>query len=118
MTTRPYIRPRKLDKRVRIELKTTTRGTSGGKRETWALVATVWAGISHRAGREQRATGVGGGEVSVGDSEIEMRYRAGVAAETHRIVHGSTVYDITHVDNVNEENDYLKLTCKSGVSNG
>jgi head-tail adaptor len=118
MTTRPYIRPRKMDKRVRIELKTVTKGASGGKRETWSLVAVVWAGISNKAGREQRSTSAGGGEVGVGDSEIEIRYRAGVTATTHRIVHGATIYDILHVDDVLEQHDRMLLSCRTGVSNG
>ena len=118
MTSRPYIRPRKLDKRVRIELKTVTKGASGGKRETWSLVAEVWAGIANKAGREQRSTDAGGGLVAVGDSEIEIRYRAGVTATMHRIVHGAKVYDIVHVDDVMEQHDRMLLACKTGVSNG
>lgn len=118
MTTRPYIRPRRMDKRVRLELKTLTKGASGGKRETWSLIAEVWAGINHKAGREQRSTDAGGGLVAVGDTEIDIRYHASVVAETTRVVHGSTIYDIVHVDDVMDQHDRMVLTCKSGVSNG
>lgn len=118
MTTRAYIRPRKLDKRVRIDTRVVSKGASGGNRETWTAGPFVWAGISNKAGKEQRSTDAGGGLVAESDCEIEMRYRAGVTAENTRLVRGTTLYNIVHVDNVMEQNDRLILQCKSGVNDG
>lgn len=118
MTTRTYIRPRKLDKRVRLDTRSTTKGASGGKRETWSALATVWASINNKAGREQRLTGAGGGVAAEADVEIEIRYRAGLTAENTRVVSGSTIYNVKHIDDVMEQHEYMRLSCSTGLNNG
>lgn len=118
MTQKVYIRPRKLDKRVRIDTRVTTKGTSGGKKSGWTAGPYVWAGISNRAGSEKADTGVAGGLVSESNCTISIRYRAGITAENSRLVRGSTVYNIVHIDNVMDQDEYLVLSCQSGVNNG
>lgn len=111
--------PSALNCRVTVEAKSITKGASGGQIETWApLVAMpVWAAINHLGGTEKRATAAGGGEVAEARTEITLRYRAGITANM-RVVHGSTYYNIKHVNNFYERNERLILTCDTGVNNG
>lgn len=118
MTSRVHIDPKQLDKHVRIETSTLTRGTSGGMRKSWALVCKRWARISGRSGMKQGATTSGGGEVPQATHIISMYYLAGVTPTTHRIVHRDAVYDILHVDDVLNQGVRMDLLCRTGVSNG
>jgi len=109
---------RKRNKRVTIEEKTVTKGASGGMVEGWAAIAgmPVWASLNHFGGNERRATAQGG-LVAAARTEIGLLYRAGITAQM-RVRHGATVYNITHVNNWQERNESLVLTCETGVNGG
>lgn len=118
MTSRVYIDPRRLDKRVRVESSVVTRGASGGVVKTWSLVAVRWAGINGKAGMKQGATDVAGGDVPEATHVVTMHYMAGVTPTTHRIVHGSQVYEVLYVNDVMQQGIRMDLLCRTGVSNG
>ncbi len=109
---------RQLNKRVTVQQKTVTKGASGGMVEAWAALAgmPVWAGINHFGGNERRVTDQGG-QVVEARAEITIRYRAGITAQM-RVLHGATVYNIRHVNNWQERNERLVLTCDTGVNGG
>lgn len=106
----------KRDQPIQIEALGVGKGTSGGMQKTWAPVATVWGSIRHLSGNEKRVTDVGG-VVPQARTEIEILYRPGIAA-TMRVVHRGTQYNIVHVNNLQERNQALVLTCDSGVNHG
>ena len=118
MTQRVHLDPRRLDKRIRIEALTTTKGASGGMVKGWALQQPVWAGLRTLSGSKVGATGAGGGDVPEATHEVEAYYIAGVTPTTHRIVHGSTIYEILHVNNVQGQGAKMVINCKTGVSRG
>ncbi|KQM79822.1 phage head closure protein [Xylophilus sp. Leaf220] len=106
----------KRDQRVQIEALQVGKGESGGMQKTWVSVAEVWGSVRHLSGHEKRATDVGG-LVAEARTEIEILYRPGVTA-TMRVVHRGTRYNIVHVNNLQERNQALVLTCDSGVNHG
>lgn len=118
MSQRVYLDPQRLDKRIRVERKTVTKGASGGMVTSWALESQRWAGINGKTGMKQAATGVGGGDVPEATHVITTYFIAGLSATTHRLKHGSTVYEILHVNNVLEQNVRHDLLCRTGVSRG
>lgn len=118
MTSRVYVDPRRLDKRVRLEMSTITKGASGGMVKAWSLVGVRWAGINGKAGMTKGATGVAGGDVPEATHIITMYFLASVSATTHRIVHGATVYEILHVNNIMSQGVRMDLLCRSGVLTG
>lgn len=117
MTSRVTIDPRRLDKRVRVEVSTITKGASGGMVKAWSLVGVRWAGISGKAGMKQSATDAGG-DVPEATHVITMHYLAGVTATTHRIKHGAQVFEILHVHDVLAQGVRMDLLCRTGVSDG
>ena len=59
----------------------------------WTDVATVWADIKHLSGLSAIKSGA---DVSIVQSSIRIRYRAGIDAGM-RVVHGADIYDIRAV---------------------
>lgn len=109
---------RALNQRVTLQEKTVTKGASGGKVEAWAALAgmPVSAGINHFSGNERRVSSVGG-QVAEARTEITIRYRAGITAQM-RVLHGAVIYNIRHVNNWQQRNERLVLTCDTGVNGG
>lgn len=118
MSQRVYVDPKRLDKRARVERKTVTKGSSGGMVPSWALQTLRWVSINGKTGMKQAATDAGGGDVPEATHVITMHYLAGLTATTHRIVLGSTIYEILHVNDVLEQHVRHDLLCRTGVSRG
>lgn len=107
----------KRDKRISIQKNTQTKGTSGGIKDSWSNFLTgVSASIRNKSGNERRATSHGG-EVSEERVEFELDYRPGITGAM-RVVYNGAYYNIRHVNNINEGNRTLLLTCDTGVNNG
>lgn len=102
--------------RVSIEYPARVRDSSGGFSSSWAplLPRLVGAKIEHKGGAKRVATAAGG-EISVARTEITMRYIAGVTDQM-RIVARGTAYRIQHINNVDNRNRWLVLTCETGVA--
>lgn len=118
MTSRIYIDPRRLDKRVRIEVSSITRGASGGVVKAWSLQCIRWASISGRAGMKKGATDVAGGDAPQATHVISMHFIADLKPTTHRLVHGSQVFEILHVDDVMQQGVRMDVLCQTGLSDG
>ena len=118
MTSRVYIDPRRLDKRVRVEASSITRGASGGVVKVWSLACIRWASISGRAGMKKGSTDVAGGDAPQATHSITMHLLAGLTPTTHRLVHGSQVFEILHVDDVLQQGVRMDVLCQTGVSDG
>lgn len=107
----------KRDKRISIQKNTPAKGASGGMKDSWSSwLSNISASIRNRSGNERRATSHGG-EVAEERVEFELDYRPGVTAAM-RVVYSGAYYNIRHVNNINEGNHTLLLTCDTGVNNG
>lgn len=102
---------------ITIQDYTQGKDSAGGQLKVWDIeVAVLLAGVNYIAGTEQDATRHGG-EVSVSKTIFTAHYVFGVTEEM-RVLFNGKHYDIKHVNNFLEKNQYLILTCQSGVNNG
>ena len=86
------MRAGRLDRRITIEQPTAAVNTFGEPVQTWADLATVWASVRAKSGREFFA----GGEQATADTVFRIRYRSDVT-RVMRISYGGAVYDITAI---------------------
>jgi SPP1 family predicted phage head-tail adaptor len=104
------------DRIIIIEQRSTVPDGLGGETETWATYRPTWAGILNLSGNERRFT-KHGGEVVQAFTEFNIRYIAGVTEEM-RIRSGGKIYNIKHVNDINEEHVEMVLSCDVGVNDG
>jgi SPP1 family predicted phage head-tail adaptor len=107
----------RLNKRVLLQQLVAGKDSTGAPTEVWESViktgdGRVWAGIRDLTGRQFVAAGGTQNEVQ---TEIEIRYRAGVLPAM-RVVHGADVYDIKAV--LDQKGKALLLMCARGVNKG
>ena len=94
----------KLDKRVTIQQRSTTQDAYGQPVETWADVATVWAGIEDISGREYFAA-----QSTQNAVQTKITIRNGLSIlPAMRVVQGSDIYQI---EAVLRRDRYLTLMC-------
>jgi SPP1 family predicted phage head-tail adaptor len=111
-----------LNRRVTIQEATNSKDASGGNVKAWANVAsigangTVWARVKNLSGNERRIT-THGGEVAEARTEFKIRYAAGID-ETMRVSYGGKVYNIKHVNDLNDGHRWIFLTCDTGANHG
>jgi len=86
----------RLDRRITIQAPTVTKSASGAPVEGWADVATVWAAVNPKSGREYWSAQQRVAEL---DSVFRIRYRTGVTRQM-RIAYGGEYYDIADVAEV------------------
>lgn len=86
--------PGKLDRRITIQARTTTRGASGGVVVSFADDATVWAQKVDSNGREMQAAGALRAEAEL---VLRIRYRSTLTTQ-HRIYYGGQYYDILQIN--------------------
>lgn len=111
----------KLIHRVRIEQVATDgdgnvpQDESGQEVIEWDLVENAWAEVRPLRGREFLTAQQINAE---GDTEIEIRFRSYLTAK-HRIVHGTTVYNIKQAPpSAQPRDDRMILLCGQGLNNG
>lgn len=109
-----------LNQRIEIERLTQTQDTEGGMVDAWTNVfgsnAKIWAKRNNLSGTTKRATEAGGAVVEA-RTEFTIRYRAGIT-NTMRIKHAGEVFNITHVNNYMQANEWLIISCSTGVNDG
>lgn len=101
--------PGQLDRRIVLQSLTTTRDDVGGKVETWADVATVWASRKVDNGRRLFAAEQKSLEEIV---TFRIRWRAGVTAFM-RVVYGDDFFEIIAKPVELGRRAYLELTTRS-----
>ncbi len=83
-----------LDRRVRIETKTTARGATGQAVDTWSLLRTVWA--KREMGRVFESF-TAQQQFATAEAVFRVRYfpsAANMQPDTHRLVDGERTYNI------------------------
>lgn len=98
--------PGKLDSRILLRRRTTSRDAAGQPLDTWVTVAPVWANIKYQTGsaaiKADRATG----QASV---SIRIRWRADVCTGM-QAAYGATVYEIKNP--LPQGKEWLDLVCE------
>jgi len=107
----------RLNKRVTLQQLVKGKTPKGAPTEVWDNViktgdGKIWAGVRDLTGRQYVAAG---GTQNAVQTEIEIRYRAGVLPAM-RIVHGADIYDIEAV--LDQQGRALKLMCSKGANRG
>lgn len=90
------------------------RTPSGAPDEAWANLVTTWAAIEPMRGKEFMESQAVNSAVA---TRIRIRYRNGIDA-TMRVKHGTTIYSIEAVINLELRNRELHLMCSQGANNG
>lgn len=106
-----------LDRRIRIEKPTITKGGSGGIVKQWDLVVTVFAQKRAMSGNERGATVQAGGKAAVARDEFLIRARDGID-ETMRVVSKGKFHNIQHVKPLADYPGWMVLTCDTGLNDG
>lgn len=87
-----------LRQRVALQAPQKSRNGMGEQIVTWQTVATIWASVQPLSGRELTSLRA---ELADVTARIRIRYRSGIMPEM-RIVHGSAVYNIASIVDVDE----------------
>lgn len=102
------MRAGKLRHRVTIQRAVEVQNDFGEVVTTWVTVGQAWASVEPLRGREYFQAEGTQAETS---TRIRMRYRNGIMPKM-RVVHGSTVYDIESVMDVETRGRELELMCR------
>lgn len=102
----------KLRHRVTLQKLTMSRGLSGGEKQEWVDVCTVWARVSPLSGKYLFAAQQNHSEVT---GTIDIRYRADINAKM-RATHEGKIYSIHAVIDFELRHKELKLMVSEGVS--
>lgn len=106
---------KELDQLVVLQTCSAGKDAAGGNLpKTWSDFDEVWAGFRHLSGEEKRATSHGGQD-AIARTEITIRYHPDVT-ERMRVIHNGKAYNIRHVNNWNEQNHKMILTCDTGAT--
>jgi len=89
-----------------------TRDTGGGISAGFTTIATVYADIKPKSGKEVYKQGKLIGSVS---HEITVRYRTDISNGS-RIKIANKLFNIRAIINVDERDRFLKLLCEEGVA--
>lgn len=96
---------------VTFQKLTTTRGLSGGEKNEWVGVCTVWARVSPLNGKALFAAQQNHSEVT---GTIDLRYRKDINAELRAVYEGK-IYHIHAVIDFELRHKELKLMVSEGV---
>lgn len=108
-----------LNQQITIQHRTQTKDAEGGIIDAWAdyfPAILIWAKVNNLSGNERAATNKGGQTLDA-RTEFTIYYLAGVNNEM-RVVHNGKFYNIRHVNNFMEANEYLIITCDTGGNHG
>lgn len=95
-----------LDRRIQIQEKQTTPTTTGRLETTWIVVATVWAKLLPKNGREDVKDDE---RAAAADVQFEIRWRENLDP-TMRIIYQDRVYGITDISEKGRR-ERLILSC-------
>jgi len=101
-----------MDRRVTVQQKTVTKDVVGGKVESWATHATVWAKVADLNGRALYAAQAAG---SVVTKEVTIRYLATLNAAHRLLLPDGRLANIRHIE-VLGRNEAQRIYCE--VVNG
>jgi SPP1 family predicted phage head-tail adaptor len=113
----------KLDKRIRLQNRSSTLDDYGQPVNTWSNLATVWANIKPLTGREKA-------QMQMVDSilthRVTIRYRVDfmppTTVDAYRIAYetpsGTRIFNITAAQDVDEARQHIQFDCQEGSQTG
>lgn len=117
------IRAGRLNRTIVIESLTQSQDAHGGLVDDWQPVpfgsktdGKVKAAVVHLSGKERRLQNKDG-TITESASEFTIRYKASVD-NTMRILHDGKIFNIKHVNNLNDAKRIQILTCDTGMNDG
>lgn len=96
--------------RLTLEERVSVADGGGGAAESWSEVATVWAALHQKSGREREAADRLAARTA---TDITIRYRGGVTTDM-RFRQGSKTFNIRGVLDVDGRRRWLKCVCEEG----
>jgi|TARA_R100000734_G_C3275367_1_gene70294 SPP1 family predicted phage head-tail adaptor len=90
----------------------TTRDSGGGISSGFSTIASVYANVVPKSGKEVYKRGKLVGSVT---HEITIRYRTDIT-NASRISFNNKLFNIRSIINIDERGRYLKLMCEEGVA--
>lgn len=101
-----------LDQRITLESLTRVSDGQGGNSETWAPVATVWARVMPKSGREVVSSD---GVAAEGSYTFKIRQRSDIS-EVTRLTWGGEIYNIRNVLRRGDRVQFLELQAERNVA--
>ena len=101
--------PGKMDRRITVQVRTYSRDATGGRVESWADSFDCWAELVSTKSAEKITAGA---DRAIGDKTFRIRYKAGLASGTHRVLYQLKFHDILGIDEEGRSNTLL-LTCRA-----
>lgn len=109
----------RLDKRITIQQRVTTKDTYGQELDSWTDIGTVWANIRYIGGREKLRSGVVDANLNV---TIMVRYYEQLmppkTADAWRIVYttreGTRYLAVVGARDIDENREYIIFDCTDG----
>jgi SPP1 family predicted phage head-tail adaptor len=111
----PQLNAGALDQRVTIQRRTAGQDARGQALETWADVATVWARVQPRRGRDFFAAAQ---DQATFDCTVWMRHRTDVLASDRLLWNGQPLDIVGQPVNVGGAGVWTELMCTQGVRAG
>lgn len=109
----------RLNRRVRLEVRSAGRDALGQPTGGWVPVATVWGNVKTMTGMAAARNEVqaGGTEVTRATTSIRIRWRAGVDHGMRAVI-GESIYDIRDVLMDEMDREFIDLACTVGSNDG
>lgn len=104
----------KLDRRITIQQRSTSKDTFGQESVTWSDRLSCWAKIEPLSGRELELGQAVASEVS---HRVTVLYRAGITSAM-RVLYQGRYFDIHGVLDVETAHVVLELLCGEGLNQG
>lgn len=111
----------RLDKRVSIQRRSSTKDSYGQEIDSWTTIAQVWAQVKPLGGKERmRSTAMV--VESILTHTVTVRYSESLMppleADAWRILYGSRLLNISTSRDVEEDRRFIEFDCTEGSING
>lgn len=100
--------PGSLNRRLTLQSRTLSKDAVGGRVESWADVAQIWA---EQLTQTQRENIVADAERNQDTRRFRIRYRS-ITTEGHRLVYQGRKYDLIGIEETGIK-DFLIVTCEA-----
>lgn len=111
----------RLDKRITIQRRSSTKDSYGQEIDSWTTIAQVWAQVKPMGGRERMRTAAMVVE-SILTHTVTVRYSDSLMppleADAWRILYGSRILNISSSRDVEEDKRFIEFDCTEGSING
>lgn len=111
----------RLDKRVSIQRRSSTKDSYGQEIDSWTTIAQVWAQVKPLGGKERMRNTAMVVE-SILTHTVTVRYSESLMppleADAWRILYGSRFFNISTSRDVDEDRRFIEFDCTEGSING